>query len=69
MDKEQFQMTYSDLYRHLSDLTPEQLQRDVVLYDTLSGHTHPVTNFLLEKEDYKQMNLPFMDEHVAVITF
>jgi len=69
MDKEQFQMTYSDLYRALCDLTPDQLQKEVVLYDTLSGHIHSVTGFLLEKEDYKQMKLPFMDEHVAVITF
>jgi len=69
MDKEQFQMTYSDLYRSLCDLTPDQLQKEVVLYDTLSGHIHSVTGFLLEKEDYKQMKLPFMDEHVAVITF
>ena len=69
MDKELLQMTYSQLYRALCDLTPEQLQREVVLYDTLSGHTHSVTGFLLEKEDYKQMKLPFTDEHVAVITF
>ena len=76
MDKELLQMTYSDLYRALCDLTPEQLQREVVLYDTLSGHlydpeTTTVKEVIKRKEGevYEDRNLPVLDKDVVIISF
>ena len=71
-------MTYKELLDELSKLTPKQLERRVVLYDTLSGHLYdPETTTVKEvirrkeeeEEAYENRNLPVLDKDVVVISF
>lgn len=69
-------MTYKQLLEELKKLTPEQLERRVVLYDTLSGHlydpeTTTVKEVMKRKEEevYEDRNLPVLDKDVVVISF
>ncbi len=77
MDQEELQpVTYKELLNELSKLTPEQLERRVVLYDTLSGHlydpeTTTVKEVIKQKEGevYEDRNLPVLDKDVVIISF
>ena len=77
MDQEELQpVTYKELLNELSKLTPEQLERRVVLYDTLSGHlydpeTTTVKEVIKRKEGevYEDRNLPVLDKDVVIISF
>ena len=69
-------MTYAQLLEELKQLTPEQLERRVVLYATLSGHlydpeTTTVKEVIKRKEGevYEDRNLPVLDRDVVIISF
>ena len=69
-------MTYKQLLEELKQLPPEQLERKVVLYDTLSGHlydpeTTTVKEVIKRKEGevYEDRNLPVLDKDVVIISF
>ena len=56
-------MKYSDLYRMLCDLTPEQMNDKVALYDTLTGATY-------EPKDVTQLDeVTDRDDDIVIITF
>ena len=40
MDEKETQMKYSDLYFELTNLTPDELKKPVLFYDTLTGATY-----------------------------
>ena len=67
-------MTYAQLLEELKKLTPEQLERRVVLYDTLSGHLYDpeittVKELIHLGEGDKDLNLPVLDNDVVIISF
>ena len=67
-------MTYKELLTELSKLTPEQLDRRAVLYDTLAGHLYdpeiPTVKELIHLgEGDKDLNLPVLDNDVVIISF
>ena len=62
-------MKYSDLYRHLTDLTPEQMNRNVVLYDSLSGETYTPKDFHQGGDGDIDLNIPATDDMTSFITF
>ena len=50
MDEKETQMKYSDLYFELTNLTPEELKKPVLLYDTLTEGTYEAKK-LTKSED------------------
>jgi len=62
-------MTYKELLDHLSKLSPEQLERKAILYDTLSGHLYTPKEIIQTGEGDETLNLPLLDDDIAIITF
>ena len=63
MDEKETPMKYSDLYRMLCDLTPEQMNDKVVLYDTLTGAAY-------EPKKVTQLDeVTNRDDDIVIITF
>ena len=62
-------MNYRQLYEHLKGLKPEQLDREVVLYDTIGGNTYTPNGFRLGGEGDRDLNIPDTDDITTIITF
>ena len=51
-------MKYSDLYFELTNLTPDELKKPVLFYDTLTGATYPAKK-LTKSEDGDEIVITF----------
>ena len=58
MDTQIIQMKFTDLYYECSDMTPDELKKKVLFYDTLTGATYEAKK-LAKSDDTDEIVITF----------